>query len=231
LSDTDFTMAGDINMNNNRVKNIPDLTSGGDPVTKSYEDTHDRIPGPRGLTGPKGDIVNRGPKGDQGDLGPRGVQRERGPVGQTGPTGSLGIQGVKGDHGECGPPGPQGPPVSRTGGLSASGFTMQGTININSNKIINLQDPVRNNEPATKNYIDGSFLNKKGLTNGFTMGGSIIMNQSSPFTNKVTHLPAPIDDSDATTKKWVEDDFATKSSLVNGFLPLSGGTLTGPVVP
>ena len=55
-------------MNNNRVTNILDLTSGGDPVTKSYEDTHDRIPGPRELTGPKGDIVNRGPKGARGIL-------------------------------------------------------------------------------------------------------------------------------------------------------------------
>ena len=83
---------------------------------------------------------------------------------------------------------------------------------------------MRNDEHATKNYIDSSFLNKNVLTNGFTMGGSIIING-----NKVTHLPTPTQDTDAATKKWSEDEFARKATLVNGFLPLSGGTLTSPV--
>ena len=52
------------------------------------------------------------------------------------------------------------------GGLSDSGFTMQGDINMDGHKIINIPDPSTDTEPVSKKYGD---TNYRGLTaHGFT---------------------------------------------------------------
>ena len=63
--------------------------------------------------------------------------------GLVGPTGPSGPQGPKGDLG------PQGPAGS--GGLSNTGFTIQGNIDMSNNKIVNLPDPTTTNEPLPNN--------------------------------------------------------------------------------
>ena len=51
----------DIDMQGNRIINLPNPSTGSEPVTKSYADTH--YPGGGSGRGPKGD------KGDKGDTG------------------------------------------------------------------------------------------------------------------------------------------------------------------
>ena len=182
-------IGGDIDMEFNRILNLPNPTRNDEPITKGYADTHysgggaggDRGPkgdkgdpgpkegkgdpgpqgvqGARGLLGPVGPRGRRGEKGDQGDDGPQGPKGDQGDTGKKGEKGDPGDQGPKGDQDLKGDPGNQGPRGPKRdpgtgGGLSASGFTMQENINMNSNQVINLQDPTRNDEPVTKGYAD-----------------------------------------------------------------------------
>ena len=84
-----------------------------------------------------------GPQGPQGDTGKQGEEGDLGPQGPAGPQGPQGDQGTQGDQG---PKGDKGDP------LPGTGFTMKGDINMNSNRIINLQDPSRNDKPVTKKH-------------------------------------------------------------------------------
>ena len=140
--------------------------------------------------------------------------------------GDTGATGAKGDKGDPG-----------SGGLSSSDFTMQGVINMNSNKVINLPDPQRDNEPVTKRYADTNYL----TDSGFVMSDSISMNNHeiiglnpTPSTGtaavsknyadgryirkgldinmnnyKVIGLGTPTNNTDAATKKYVDDKRCT----------------------
>ena len=119
----------------------------------------------------------RGLRGDQGSQGPRG------PKGNKGDTGPQGPKGDKGDPGSG-------------GGLFSFGFTMQGTINMNANRITYVPDPLTNNEPVTKQYGDRSYLTDAGfvMQDNIGMGG-----------HTVTNLGTPTNDTDAANKKYVDD--------------------------
>ena len=129
-----------------------------------------------GSQGPKGD------KGDTGSQGPKGDQGSRGPKGNKGDTG---LQGPKGDKGDPG-----------SGGLSDTGFTMQGDINMNANKITGLGAPISNSEPVTKQYGDNRYLTDAGfvMSDNIGMGGHM-----------VTNLGTPTNNTDAATNKYVDD--------------------------
>ena len=147
--------------------------------------------GLQGLKGDKGDTGLQGPKGDKGDTGPQGPKGDKGdtgPQGSRGPKGDTGPQGAKGDKGDKGDSG--------SGGLSNTGFTMQGNINMNANKITGLGGPTSNSEPVTKQYGDNTYLTDAG----FVMSDNIGMNN-----HKVTNLETPTDNTDAATKKYVDD--------------------------
>ena len=62
------TIEEDLDMNGNRIIDLPPPTINSEPVTKGYADTH--------YSGGGG---TQGPKGDQGDTGPRGPKGDRGP--------------------------------------------------------------------------------------------------------------------------------------------------------
>ena len=62
----------DLDMNNNKIINLPDPSTGSEPVTKSYADTH--------YSGGGGG--QRGPKGDKGDTGPQGLKGATRPEGE-----------------------------------------------------------------------------------------------------------------------------------------------------
>ena len=118
----------DIDMNENRIIDLPNPVEDDEPVTKGYADTHysggDKgdtgAQGPKGdkgdygntgSRGPKGDIGPKGDKGDVGNTSPRGPKGEKGDIGPQGPkgdTGAQGPQGPKGDRGDIGPQGPKG---------------------------------------------------------------------------------------------------------------------------
>ena len=245
----------DIDMDGNKITNLPAPTSLTEPVTKGYADTHysggsgqqgpkgdkgDTGPqgpkgdkgdtglqgpqgpkdntgsrGPKGDTGPQGITGSRGlteskgdtglkgdqgPKGDKGDKGDQGIQGVRGDKGDQGSQGSRGLKGSKGDKSDksdTGPKGDKGDPGS--GGLSDTGFTMQGNINMNANRITYVPDPLTNNEPVTRQYGDRTY--QTYLTNaGFVMQDNIGMNN-----HMVTNLGTPTNNTDAATKKYVDD--------------------------
>ncbi len=52
--------------------------------------------------------------------------------------------------------------TSSSGGLSASGFTMTGDIDMGDNKILKLADPTTSESATNKNYVDNNFLRKHG---------------------------------------------------------------------
>ena len=103
----------DINMNNNRIINLPGPTTGSEPVTKSYADTHYSGGGggqwgPKGDTGPQGSKGDTGPQGPKGDTGTQGSKGDTGAQGPKGDKGDVGPKGSKGDKGDAGPQGPKG---------------------------------------------------------------------------------------------------------------------------
>ena len=142
--------------------------------------------GSQGPKGDKGDTGSQGPKGDKGDTGSQGSKGDKGDTGSQGPKGDKGddgSQGPKGDKGDTGSKGDKGDPGS--GGLSDTGFTMQGDINMNTNKITGLGDPTTNSEPVTKQYGDSAYL----TDGGFVMSDNIGMGGHT----------------DSATKKYVDD--------------------------
>ena len=56
---------GDLDMNENRIIDLPSPVEDDEPVTKGYADQH--------YSG--GDKGDTGAKGDKGDIGPRGAER------------------------------------------------------------------------------------------------------------------------------------------------------------
>ena len=177
--------------------------------------------GPQGLKGDKGNTGAQGPKGDQGDTGPQGSKGDKGNTGAQGPKGDkgdTGLQGLKGDKGPKGDTGNQGPPGS--GGLSDAGFTMQGDINMNNNKITNLPDPTLANDPITKQYANRVYL----TDSGFTMQDNIGMNN-----HEILGLnPTPSGDTAAVSKSYTDTVYIKKGTDID----MNGHRITGlPIIP
>ena len=156
--------------------------------------------GSQGPKGDKGDNGSQGSKGDKGDTGSQGSKGDKGDTGSQGPKGDKeddGSQGPKGDKGDTGPKGDKGDKGdSGSGGLSDTGFTMQGDINVNANKITGLGNPTSNSEPVTKQYGDSAYLTDGGfvMSDNIGMGGHMI-----------TNLGTPTSDTDGANKKYVDD--------------------------
>ncbi len=110
------------------------------------------------------------------------------------------------------------------GGLSASGFTMTGDIDMDGHNVTGLSDPTNDDMVASKGYVDGNFLDLAGgtMVGDVDMGGYEIKNM----------LRTPTTDLSAVTKKWVTDEFPTKQEVLGGFtltgaLSLSGNEIYG----
>ena len=114
--------------------------------------------------------------------------------------------------------------ISLAGGLSITGITMQGDIDMNGNEISGLADPTNDDMAASKGYVDSNFLDLAGgtMVGNVDMGGYEITNM----------LRTPTTDLSAVTKKWVSDEFPTKQEVLGGFtltgaLNLSGNEIYG----
>ena len=306
------TIQEDIDMQGNRIIDLPEPVTGSEPVTKSYADTHYSSGGGGGSSkGPKGDRGSPGPQGPQGSpgrdgaqgspgpqgprglrgspgaqgprglpgspgaqgprglpgspgvqgprrlqgspgaqgprglqgspgsQGPRGLQGSPGSDGAQGPRGSDGAQGPRGSPGAQGPrglpgsdgaqeprgsPGAQGPRGPRgpagSGGLSDTGFTMQGDINMNNNKITNLPDPTLANDPITKQYANRVYL----TDSGFTMQDNIGMNN-----HEILGLnPTPSGNTAAVSKSYTDTVYIKKGTDID----MNGHRITGlPIIP
>ena len=168
--------------------------------------------------GDKGDTGPKGPKGDKGDTGPQGPKGDQGDTGPQGPKGDKGNTGPQGPKGDQGNTGNQGPPGS--GGLSNAGFTMQGNINMNNNKITNLPDPTLPNDPITKQYANRVYL----TDSGFTMQDNIGMNN-----HEILGLnPTPSDGTAAVSKNYTDTVYIKKGTDID----MNGRRITGlPIIP
>ncbi len=114
--------------------------------------------------------------------------------------------------------------ISLAGGLSITGITMQGDINMSGHNVIGLVDPTNDDMAASKGYVDSNFLDLAGgtMVGDVDMGGYEIKNM----------LRTPTTDLSAVTKKWVSDEFPTKQEVLGGFtltgaLNLSGNEIYG----
>ena len=114
--------------------------------------------------------------------------------------------------------------ISLAGGLSITGITMQGDINMSGHNVTGLSDPTNDDMAASKGYVDSNFLDLAGgaMVGDIDMGGYEIKNM----------LRTPTTDLSAVTKKWVSDEFSTKQEALGGFtltgaLNLSGNEIYG----
>ena len=102
----------DVDMDGNRIVDLPEPTTDSEPVTKRYAGKN-YLGG--GTTGPQGPRRQKGDKGDTGSQGPQGQKGDRSDVGPRGATGPQGLQrpsgprGPQGNAGSSGPRGLQGP--------------------------------------------------------------------------------------------------------------------------
>lgn len=123
--------------------------------------------------------------------------------------------------------------------LALSGGTMTGPINMGSQKITNVGNPTENTDVANKIFVDTAFQtleSEMGTTlagylqlKGGTMSGVLDMGG-----HYIQNIETPQSADDAATKGYVDGQVeglqSTVSSSLNNYLPLSGGTLTGPLV-
>ena len=114
--------------------------------------------------------------------------------------------------------------ISLAGGLSITGITMQGDINMSGHNVTGLSDPTNDDMAASKGFVESNFLDLAGgaMVGDIDMGGYEIKNM----------LRTPTTDLSAVTKKWVSDEFPTKQEVLGGFtlsgsLNLSGNEIYG----
>jgi len=108
----DSPVFANLDLQGNRIKNLPAPVDPNDPLRKADESSGPTGPtGPTGATGATGPTGVTGPQGDQGVTGVTGPQGDQGVTGATGPQGDQGVTGVtgpQGDQGVTGVTGPQG---------------------------------------------------------------------------------------------------------------------------
>ena len=214
----------DLDMNNNKIINLPDPSTGSELVTKNYADTHysGGGGGQRGPQGDKGDTGPQGPKGDKVDVGsqgPKGPKGDKGDTGAQGPQGPKGDKGSggssKGDKGDTGPQGPksgkgdtgpQGPKADKgnTGTQGPKGD--KGDTGPQGSK----GDKGNTGTQGSKgDKGDTGPAGSGGLSaSGFTMQGNIDMDN-----HKIENLPDPTLANDPITKQYANRVYLTHSGF------------------
>lgn len=219
LSLSGGTMAGTINMNNNKITNLPEPTSNQDAATKAYVDSHS------GGGGGTGNYVSKAGDTMTGALNISMGESEI----------SIANASIELNTGSNGVTVGEIPTDTPTYGILSNSdlsFIANGNINlVNSNagealKITNVATPTDSNDAANKQYVDNAVSGAGG--GDFMANGSIPATGDFNMNNhKITNLSAPTEYQDVTNKEYVDSKV---NSAGNGkFLPLAGGTVTGSV--
>ena len=181
--------------------------------------------GPRGYTGATGP---QGPQGPSGERGPKGDRGPQGPKGQDGtvsfdqltPAQLDMLKGPKGDKGETGAQGPQGPqgiqgPKGEKGDTGAA-FTYDMFTPEQLEALTGPQGPKGDKGDTGAQGIQGPVGPKgdKGDTGPEGPQGPVGPQGPKGDTGEVPQ--------DVATKTYV-------SEQLTNYLPLSGGTMTGPI--
>lgn len=219
LSLSGGTMAGTINMNNNKITNLPEPTSNQDAATKAYVDSHS------GGGGGTGNYVSKAGDTMTGALNISMGESEI----------SIANASIELNTGSNGVTVGEIPTDTPTYGILSNSdlsFIANGNINlVNFNagealKITNVATPTDSNDAANKQYVDNAVSGAGG--GDFMANGSIPATGDFNMNNhKITNLSAPTEYQDVTNKEYVDSKV---NSAGNGkFLPLAGGTVTGSV--
>ena len=219
LSLSGGTMAGTINMNNNKITNLPEPTSNQDAATKAYVDSHS------GGGDGTGNYVSKAGDTMTGALNISMGESEI----------SIANASIELNTGSNGVTVGEIPTDTPTYGILSNSdlsFIANGNINlVNSNagealKITNVATPTDSNDAANKQYVDNAVSGAGG--GDFMANGSIPATGDFNMNNhKITNLSAPTEYQDVTNKEYVDSKV---NSAGNGkFLPLAGGTVTGSV--
>ncbi len=201
LSASGFSMTGDIDMGDNKILKLADPITSKSATNKEYVDNN-FLSKHRGLI--LGDIAMSGQS-----------------ITNLNPTPQNNNDAVTKGYVDN--------QIKLSGGLSLTGITMQGDIDMNGNEISGLADPINDDMAASKGFVESNFLDLAGgaMVGNVDMGGYEITNM----------LRTPTTDLSAVTKKWVSDEFPTKQEVLGGFtltgaLDLSGNEVYGlPDVP
>ena len=104
--------------------------------------------------------------------------------------------------------------------LPLAGGTMSGPVDMGNQKITNVPDPTANQDVATKKYVDehgggvtGDYLPLAGgtMTGAVNMGG-----------NKITSTAPPTEETDVATKKYVDENSGSVTEITYGQVTLYG---------
>ncbi len=201
LSASGFTMTGDIDMRNNKILKLADPITPKSATNKEYVDNN--------FLSKHGGLV-------LGNIAMSGQS-----ITNLNPVPQNFNDGVTKKYVDDS--------ISLAGGLSITGITMQGDINMSGHNVIGLVDPTNDDMAASKGFVESNFLDLAGgtMVGDVDMGGYEIKNM----------LRTPTTDLSAVTKKWVSDEFPTKQEVLGGFtltgaLNLSGNEIYGlPDVP
>lgn len=179
-------------------------------------------PGEQGPSGPAGPMGPQGPKGDPGEAGADGAQGPQGPEGPAGPT------GPKGDPGQDGPAGPAGADGAPGKDATINGvnaLTIQGGTRVKATQqgnTLTLDTPDAVTVSGGGTMQMGESLGEGPYTIEVTEdgeGGDLSAEQVG-YSNTGSGL-------EATNVQEAIDELAGKGG--GEYLPLTGGTMTGPL--
>ena len=176
LSSSGFTMTGDIDMGDNKILKLADPTAPKEAANKKYVDNN--------FLGKRGGLI-------LGNIDMSGQS-----ITNLNPTPQSNNEAVTKKYVDDS--------IGLAGGLSITGITMQGDIDMSGNDLTGLVDPTSDDMAARKGYVDGNFLDLADgtMTGDINMGGYEVIGVTSvpSFNNALVN------------KKYVDDSVSAITS-------------------